>query len=135
MRLTRASTKPSKLPGALYNQRKSSATPNSLRQSAAKCRFIRLACPIALLELIARLGSSQNKILLWRARLTIISTTCVAPNSLRSVLATRSFGEISLACQDSSPQAELSVQKPRDYRCLLNALPERFHVCEGRGNL
>src|SRR5215471_6762830 len=46
MRLTRASTKPSKLPGALYNRRKSSATPNSLRQSAAKCRCMRLACPI-----------------------------------------------------------------------------------------
>ena len=72
MRLTKASTKPSKLPGALSNPRKSSATPNSLRQSAAKCRFMRLACPIALLELIARLGSSQNKILLWRAWLTMI---------------------------------------------------------------
>src|SRR5215475_3782458 len=48
MRLTRASTKPSKLPGALYNSRKSSEIPNSLRQSAAKCRCMRLACPIAL---------------------------------------------------------------------------------------
>src|SRR6267143_2651012 len=72
MRLTRASTKPSKLPGALSNPRKSSATPNSLRQSAAKCRFMRLACPIARLELIARLGSSQSQILIWRAPVTMI---------------------------------------------------------------
>src|SRR5262245_20500072 len=43
MRLSGVSTKPSKLPGALYNSRKSSATPNSLRQSAAKCRCMRLA--------------------------------------------------------------------------------------------
>jgi len=33
-------------------------------QSAAKCRFMRLVCFIALLEVIARLESSQNKILL-----------------------------------------------------------------------
>jgi hypothetical protein len=71
MPVTKASTKPSKLPGALYNLRKTSATPSSLRQSGAKCRFIRLACPIALLELIARLGS-QNRILLWRAPSTMI---------------------------------------------------------------
>src|SRR4029078_2856639 len=48
MRLTTASTKPWKPPGAHYNPRKSSGTPNSLRVSAAKCRFMRLACPIAL---------------------------------------------------------------------------------------
>src|SRR5690349_13755849 len=48
MRLTTVSTKPWKLPGALSKPRKSSGTSNSLRVSAAKCRFMRLACPIAL---------------------------------------------------------------------------------------
>jgi len=65
--------------------------------------------------LIARLGSSQNKILLWRAPLTmIISYDLCCTEQPQTVLAMRSLGEISLACEDGSPQADLSVQKARD---------------------
>src|SRR5262245_35361226 len=56
MRLTRASTKPSRLPGALYNWRKSNATPSSLRQSGAKCRCMRMARPIAIREHAAKVN-------------------------------------------------------------------------------
>src|SRR5215471_604157 len=58
MRLTRASTRPSKLPGAPCNSRKSSAIPNSLRQSVAKCRCMRLAWPIALPDHAAEVNRS-----------------------------------------------------------------------------
>src|SRR5215471_8409390 len=64
MRIIRASTKPSKPPGALYDPPKSSAIPNSLRPSAAKCPFISLACPTALLELIARLGFTKQNFIM-----------------------------------------------------------------------
>ena len=131
MRITRASTKPSKPPDVLYNPRKSSVTPNSLRQSAAKCRFISLACPIALLELIARLGSSQNKILKWHAPLTMnIFYDLRAPNSLRSVLATRSSGKISLACQRQPAVSGMINPKATRLTLPVECIPERFQVCE-----